>query len=351
MIMKNLLYIFAFVLLISACTDEPSNPNNNNNLNKGAIILCEGLKGADNSSISVFDIENKEMQNNFFKLNNPNDKLGDIANDMVIHNDRAYIAVSNSHKIECIDINTGKLKGRIVLADTVMPRKLLILNDNRGYFTDLKGDRIIEFSPSNMVLTGREALTGPAPEGIAYVQGKIWVANSGYGDYRHAEKNAGYIFSYDAETLDYSSAFFAGKNPVNLVADERRNLLYINYWNLPSLEDSLGGIIKYNTNSRKIEKHYRLNATAMSLDGTMLFYIDGGVGSIETGGNNKPTNLISNNTADIWYTITARNNQIWIGNARDYISQGEIIMYEDYDNPQHMIISDCGVNPNKILFY
>ena len=82
------------VLLLTACSLEPADyptPSEPKADSDRLIVLCEGLWGMDNSSLSLID--NGVLTNRWFQQQNPGRHLGDTGNDILQVND-TLIAIS-----------------------------------------------------------------------------------------------------------------------------------------------------------------------------------------------------------------------------------------------------------------
>lgn len=70
------------------------------------LVLNEGGWGSNNSGVSRVDVANASANVNFFEDANGRG-LGDVANDIIMLDGKAYITVSFSNSIETMDIATG----------------------------------------------------------------------------------------------------------------------------------------------------------------------------------------------------------------------------------------------------
>lgn len=75
--------------------------------NDNLLILNEGSWGANNAGVSRVNVSNGTATVKFFEDNNGRG-LGDVAQDMIINNGKAFITVSFSNSIETMNPNTGK---------------------------------------------------------------------------------------------------------------------------------------------------------------------------------------------------------------------------------------------------
>jgi hypothetical protein len=71
------------------------------------MILNEGAWGSNNAGISRINLADDDVKTNWFADVNGRG-LGDVAQDIIISNGKAYVTVSFSNSLEIIDIATGK---------------------------------------------------------------------------------------------------------------------------------------------------------------------------------------------------------------------------------------------------
>lgn len=71
------------------------------------LVLNEGAWGANNAGVSKVNVANATAVVNFFADNNGRG-LGDVAQDMLVVNGKAYITVTFSNSLEIMDVATGQ---------------------------------------------------------------------------------------------------------------------------------------------------------------------------------------------------------------------------------------------------
>ena len=173
--------LFILGLLIAGCTSSPTAPEAGiGTVTKGVYVVNEGNFTRNNATLSLYLPDSNKVYPDIFSAANGR-LLGDVANDMVLFNDRGYIVVNNSQKIEVISLLDQKSVGTLVIPGSKSPYKLAILNSAKAYVTNLYDNSLTEFDPMSLQITQERILVGNNPEGIALANGKLYVCNSGFG--------------------------------------------------------------------------------------------------------------------------------------------------------------------------
>lgn len=354
----KVIYIIT-IFVLTSCIKEPTGPDDNYTVypsHNGAYILCEGLWGMDNASLDRIIFDSNSFQNNIFEIVNSGLRLGDLASDMIIINERLLISVTTAKTIESIDLKTCLSLGRLKFSGKRAPRRITLINENLAAVTDLYNHSIAIFNPKTLDILIDNILTGPAPEGIAYHNGILFVVNSGFGDYLADVPNASTITLIETSNFTELASIQTGPNPIEILINEKHNTMYVSYNHLPSKKDSLGGIIEYDlknlTEKRRLNTIVRNMHLSVAKD-TLFFISTAGIDMIDLQKNFSAKTIINNNShSDIWYSLgIAPNGDIWIGNAKNYQVQGEVVIYDklNFDSPKRKY--KTGVNPVKIIFY
>jgi hypothetical protein len=329
---------------------------------RGAYILCEGLFRQDNSTLARFDATSSTVVHDFFTQANPDLRIGDTANDMVLRGDTLYIAVSTSRTIEILRASTGKWLGRIRLAGTRQePRYIAILNDTTAFVTLLNDDSVQEFNPRTFALKGAPIQVGPSPEGIAVSEKYVFVANSGFGDFRANEPKAGTITVLDATTKREVANLAGVPNVRELFLSPDKRRLYATYTHLYSQKDSLGGIVEFDSETLQERRRWRVREPlSTTFRNDSLFCISArGVETIALQQNpsqfpNLALNLfllIPAQSGNAWHSLVAHpsTGALWIGNAKNYQTNGEVLIFQINGTLQQRF--EVGISPNTILFF
>lgn len=160
------------------------------------LVLCEGLWGMDNSTISLID--HGVLTNKWFRQQNPQQRLGDTGNDLLMVNDTLIaISVNWSNIIQYI-----RPDGTAIAATEDIPNNRKLATDgeylyctsyaNDGYVAkiDLRTKKIVDTCP-----------VGYEPEGIACYRGRLFVANTGGYSSQASHDYESTISVIDAQTM------------------------------------------------------------------------------------------------------------------------------------------------------
>lgn len=236
---KYFILISLIGLLLSGCMgiEDTTKPDLELN-NKGLFILNEGQFNNGNASLSYYDIAGKSIKNNIFATAN-DQKLGDIANSMTMHNGTLWIVVNNSHVVFAVDPKTGIEKGRITGLNS--PRYIHFVTDNKAYVTQMYTNEIA------IVDTKKYEVTGHINTSVTTTIKTDW--------------------NGQATTPDLEQMIQIGDK------------LYINCWSYCS--DIIEIDTKTDTETRKLNVGIQPNSMTLDKDGMLWVLTDGSYGAME----------------------------------------------------------------------
>lgn len=189
---------------------------------KGLYILSEAGWGRDASDIAYYDELTGNLHPNYFSEVNGR-TLGDVGNDMMIYGSRMYVVVSGSDVasknsyIEVIDpTNLKSMKQIPFIVDKAsgtydLPRRM-VADNGKLYITGFTGI-VARLDTLNLEIEAFAKLGEGATysEGLAQVDGKLYVCNSGYGKGKT-------ISVVDMKSFKETSLIEIAQNPVNIIA-------------------------------------------------------------------------------------------------------------------------------------
>ena len=243
----NLLFLLS-VVIFSGCSKNNYDPINFNLYDNGYFITNEGNFGSGNGSISFVN-DNGIVEHDVFATNN-SFILGDVVQSMNIINNKAYIVVNNSSKIEVAAVDSMKA---VTTIDVLSPRYICQVTENKAYITDW-GTNSVKVLNLNSNIISSSISCGIGPEAIVVNNEYAYICNiGGWG-----LDNTISIINTSTDILE--KTLVVGDKPNSVVVDISGNIWvlsggYTEYdenWNIVS--ETAGNLVKIVNNS--IEKTF-----------------------------------------------------------------------------------------------
>lgn len=145
--------------------------------NPNVFILCEGLYGVNNADISAYRSDSMRCAGEYYLAQNGR-YLGDTGQDILYHDGYLYVSVYGSSYVAMLDLEGKELTRYSFSKEEGQPRYLAAEGDY--LYVTLYSGQVAKMLASDLSIVGY-ASVGQNPEGIAIHQGKLLVANSGWG--------------------------------------------------------------------------------------------------------------------------------------------------------------------------
>jgi len=219
-------FYFLLIAGFTACEKDDPIPNPGPiDTVSGVFILNQGSDGQSNSGISYYDFETGEFRFDITTTSQFPFGLGDTGQDMIAYGNKLYVSVYGSSRVTVFD-----LKSQIRLKDIDLkngeqlryPRYLASYN-GKVYVTTFDGN-VVRIDTTSLSQDGITPV-GPNPEGIAAVNGKLYVANSGGLNYPNYNNTLSIV---DIATFKEEGTLTVGLNPDFVHADSYGNV-YLTY--------------------------------------------------------------------------------------------------------------------------
>lgn len=176
---KLLNIVLVSSVILSACTKDPENPApvtpGAELFKSGVYIVNEGGFGFGNASIDLFNRDSNKVFNDIFRTVN-NRPLGDVAQSMSIVNNKGYIILNGSAKVEVINANNAQSMATI--NGFTSPRYMVAKDTSRAFVSDWFSNSVKEINLTTNTIV-RSIAVGEGPEGMCIVGNKLYVANCG----------------------------------------------------------------------------------------------------------------------------------------------------------------------------
>jgi len=322
---------------------------------KKIFVLNEGSMGSNNSTLDFLRFSDGSYITGAFKKMNPSvgAGLGDVGNDIAIKNDEVWMVINNSGLVEVV---SAKDETEIAAIAVPTPRSIAF-DDTYAYVTSWAGafatgtydenyNYIITDSKNPKGVVYRINLStkkvdgnvevGYQPEGIAYYNGNLYVANSGGiasqlpPDYSY-DKTLSII---DTKSFKVTKTVDVEVNLKNVYSDGNGNIYVTtlgNYWSVHS------GLFMLSASNPTSPKHIGDYVSISSICGDTVYCIgtdsefDWSVPHSYKGWTVKNgTKSDWNTTIDVTtpYSLLVLNADAFlVGDAGDYFNPGNVLCY------------------------
>ena len=173
-------------LFLGACSDDTASPplEQPPPTSRAVYILNEGQYGDPGGArLTMYDAERDTVYRDVFESANDGAHLGSLGDDIVLHGEKAYIAMSGSHDLKVISTDDHRLLQSATYPGAT-PHDIAIGADGtRMFLTMLFSDSILSLDPATLGIR-RAIPVGQNPQGMAMAGLRLFVCNSGFGSGR-----------------------------------------------------------------------------------------------------------------------------------------------------------------------
>ena len=315
------LKVFGSVLFFASCIkDKPPVDNTKVDVTSaGVYIINEGNFQFGNASVSYYNIADNAVQEDLFKPAN-NKSLGDVAQSMCIYNDKIYIVVNNSGKIEVVDSKTFVSQGTV--SGLTSPRYFIPVSTTKAYVSDLYANAISIIDLSNNTMSGSIPCTGWTEE-MALSGGKVFVTNK--------KRDKVYVVNTNTDLISDSISVTYGSNSIQ---EDKNGKL----WVLCNGNDNLkiaAALHRINSATLQVEQSSSFSSGSpwrLKMNGAKdsLFYLNNGVYAMAIGSTNLPSQTVINEGNKQFYGlgIDPLSGIIYVADAMDYVQKSTVYRYK-----------------------
>lgn len=332
------IFVAATIITVLSGCKKDENPDDNSFAGNGTFIICEGAFGAGNARLDFYHEDGDSVSTDIFQAVN-DIPLGDVFQSMLINNDRAYLVVNNSGKIEVVDPSDLTSKGTIT--GLTSPRYVCFTGTTKAYVSDLFSGVITIINTTDLTVDGTINFPGWSEE-MLNDNGKIWVTNV-QRDYTYILQNNVIVDSVD---VGYGSS--------SVRKDNSGKIWVLTGGNYPPTAVN-SRISRINPTSNDVEWDYEFPSFGASKlcangDKSVLYFLyDGKVYRKNAGDNSNPAEFISIPSASLYgLNVDPSNGNIWIGDAGDFTTAGTVYVYNSAGT--QLTSFSTGVAPSGFVF-
>ena len=334
------------LLTFFSCQKDPVVPQIDT-FPKGVFITNEGSFLNGNASVSFYDLEAKTIQEKLFETAN-NQPLGDVLQSMTIIDDKAYLVVNNSQKVEIVSMHDFSSIGTI--EGLTSPRYLTPINESTAYVSDIFGAAI-----SVVDLGSRREITkipfGSASEEMVKIENEMFVTQPSLSI--NTKKSSNQLFIINTVSNQVTDSIKVGYSPYALEVDRNNKLWVICNGDFGN-PNKLGGIYKINPKTKEVEvalpfKDDKVSFTprlAMNEDRSQLYFLKLDIFQLSIDAMKLPeTPLIEANGRDLsGLGINPANGNIYIGDSGNFVQQGTVTIHDSIGKELSSFKAGVGVN-------
>lgn len=341
-------------VVFNSCEKDNDKPGAYEN---GALVLNEGSFMQSNASVSWVSYNSDSVVNNLFERVNGR-PLGDVLQSALKSKGKIYLVLNNSGKVEIVNSSDFVQAGVI---ERLNNPRYITSADDKLYVTQWNGwgqkGAVLVFNQSNLSKVDSIPV-GTGAEGIAYVAGRIFVANSG-GFGLDSSVSVINPTTKQVETIQ------VGYCPKEMVVDANGKLwvicsgadIYDANWNIVATKPS--SLVVINPSTKNVEKTIPLfndkhpSHIDISPNGQTVYYGGGfgfnGIYSLAlTATANAQQPLIQG--FFYGFNVNPQNGDIYCLEAPSFTSGGTLKVFANgsYANPSKTVT--VGIGPNGVLF-
>lgn len=313
----------------------------------GLFVLCEGVMGHNNSSLDFFSFEDNTTKKNIYASIN-SQGLGETANAMIKLQNELWIVVNGAAMVSVVNASNGKIVKVIPIVDengrNRSPRNL-VYHNGFVYVSCFDGN-VVKIAAKSKNVVGVLHTEGRNPEGIAVLDDKIYVANSGGLSFPNYDNTISVI---DVENFTIEKMIVVKDNPQRIKAYGDR-VYAVSTGDYTS--DYRMTIIK---NGEKVDS-IDINAMDFAFNNGNMYYIDFKYGSNKIGlkkldvsnlhAEPKDFAQVPNNLINP-YRINVIDNIIYVTDAKNFTVSGEVFAFNENGVLSYSFPTSIG--PNTII--
>jgi hypothetical protein len=349
---KNQLFILAVLIigLLQSCK-KTTPTTTTGKYEEGIFVVNEGNFTQGNASLSFIDEELKNIENNvFYNVNNVH--LGDQAQSIAFLDDKVYIVVTGSNKIEVAKESDLERLGTIA-SDLTSPRYAVEIPGDKAIVTcwgnpsDATDDYLAVIDTKrDVVMTTIPVELGP--EQIEKTDNYLFIAHKG------AWGTNNLVSVVSLSSLSVIKTISVGDRPNSLV--HKDNYLWVLSGGEPSwTQNETGGkLSKIDLNDLTVVQEFDFaqneHPEHLSLDDDYLYYnIGNKVYKMDKDDTALPSAHYMEYANGGIYNMETNDGLLFITDAKDYQQEGSVLIYDLSNNS---LVKDftAGIIPGDIGF-
>lgn len=333
--------LLSAVFFVSCVKDDIPTYQSLGNYENGFFVLNEG--NATKGSVSFVKDGLTSVNNTIFEAENAGDNVGKYPQSIFFDGENAYIIGLNV--ITVVNRYTFKLITKITTGLN-NPRYGTVIN-GRAYVTNAGGFMINSDDYIAVIKLSNNTVEAPIPlatigEKIVAINNKLYVSNGAFGS-----GNSLTVVNPDTRTIIKSLTF--GNSPNSMV--ENNGSLYV----LCSNYTTDSELVKINLTTDEIATTTPfassfVNVQNLNIDNNKIYFTQNSTifsDELNSVTISETPLFVASQVATL-YGFTVKNNVVYVADAKDYVSAGNVCIYSNTGILSTQII--VGLSPNGFYF-
>ncbi|SDJ96026.1 hypothetical protein SAMN05421823_101527 [Catalinimonas alkaloidigena] len=337
-------WMLGFTLLFGlwACDPNSSDPDPVPTLTQGVFITNEGGFMKNNASLSYYDLTTEQVSQDVYQAANGSN-LGDILQSMTLFNDRAYLVVNNSGKVEVAAAESLDSLGTIT--GLTSPRYLAAVSDTKAYCTDLFAGWVWVLNLATLQKVDSIAAPGQS-EGLIVLDDEAFVTRPG----------AEYVYVINTTTDAVVDSVNVGEGANSVQRDANGKLWVACGFYYDNYTKKDGRLVRFDPATRQVEQRFDvpdgyLSSLQRNGAGDTLYYMNGGdvfrTPIVATALTTEPLIAAGNRTI-YGLGVDPTRGEIYVSDAADYVQRGTVYRYDAQGNQLDSF--QAGIIPGSFVF-
>ena len=329
------------LILGISCKPEPPGPVDSPKPSKGSVLLLnEGNFQWGNASLDLYDPETEILQSGIFKSANQQ-ALGDVLQSMSIFQDKGYLVVNNSGKIEVV--NPTDMTSLGTIEGLTSPRFFLGISSSKAYVSDLYANAIAIVDLSDQAVSGSISCPGWTEQMLS-VGEMVFVTNI----------RQPYLYVVNSQT-DLLVDSIRIREGGNRIVRDQEGMLWVACGELIQPDES-GALYRINPENWTLIDSFLFSPAThpdeltINASGDQLFFLNGGVQRMPIAAAELPQNPLIPEDGGLFYGLGVDpfSDEIYVTDAIDFVQRGAILRYDLEGNLLHEF--RAGIIPGRFYF-
>jgi hypothetical protein len=309
-------------------TVDPPDQETPASYKNGTLVINEGNFNWGNASVTFINDSDKAVSQDVFNHVNGR-SLGDVAQSMRIFNNKGYIVVNNSNKVEVVSMDDfSSLKS---ISGFYSPRYIEFIDSSKAYVSNLL--RNISVVDLNTLTITKSIQTSSWTEGLVKYKNFAFVTSIGTYNEPSSKRDA-QVLIIDTKSDEIIDSIKTGAEPIGIVIDKKEKIWVLCSGGYDSFESPT--LLRINPDLMSVEKVFTFTGTSgtpsrlcINSGGDTLYFLRNNVYQMSVNATAIPDQpvIASGGRAFYGLGIDPKNGNIFVSDAVDYVQSGYVYQF------------------------